>query len=654
MQQLHATKRHAGVLPKKILVVSTTLLLVMGSALLLSSSSISFQSTAGLSRRSTSGSTSNASESYPWDGDTQTTAPISEDFQPGSTPLEVSPLFAAAYRKQNGATSLGVPLTAAFPTGQGWIQFFASGALLLPTTQTKHALDPEDLQEHQDPLIAPIAAGTKDANTGIVRLALLPSLLMAGSQVPLIDGSSLTYADLRAATLTSSAGLAEPKTFSPSQINGQGIFIQEGTNNGQDAGRMVPLPIWSYIQQANVSPDGWETDFGPPLTAALTVPVTRNGIVHNLLIQAFWNDAVVLDQGASNQSANQSTSQPISKPVVSLLDTGVAYLRTFGPPPVVLATQQAAWAQTNTALLGAPGTGATVAHVGQDFPLTLPGNSAWNNGMLWYQAQWTTPRATYQGWAAASDLTFTSPGNVPGWASLDALSPDLAAYLAGTNGSVGVAIYDITRQRYYTSDDDGQFTTGSSVKVPIMLTLLDLTESEGREPDDGEMTLLTTMIENSNNDSAAALYYGEVGGADGVGSYMQRIGISGLDLDPDAFGWSTITPMTMVNLLTKLYDGTILTASDRQLALSLMEQIEPDQQIGVGDTSPPGATVAMKDGWVIGPDGLWTMNSSGIVSDGSETYIISVYTEDQNALPDGWSITEHVCGTVAALLTPSR
>ena len=106
------------------------------------------------------------------------------------------------------------------------------------------------------------------------------------------------------------------------------------------------------------------------------------------------------------------------------------------------------------------------------------------------------------------------------------------------------------------------------------------------------------------------------------------------------------------NLLTRLNDRTILTASDRQLALSLMEQIEPDQQIGVGDTALPGATVAMKDGWVVGPDGLWTMNSSGIVSDGSETYIISVYIEDQNALSDGWAISEHVCGNVASLLVP--
>ncbi len=107
----------------------------------------------------------------------------------------------------------------------------------------------------------------------------------------------------------------------------------------------------------------------------------------------------------------------------------------------------------------------------------------------------------------------------------------------------------------------------------------------------------------------------------------------------------------MVKLLTHLYDGSILTASDRQLALYLMEHIQSNQQAGVGDTAPSGATVAMKDGWVVGPDGLWDMNSSGIVTVGQETYIISVYTQDQYSLENGQAIVRYVCGSVASLLT---
>ena len=175
-------------------------------------------------------------------------------------------------------------------------------------------------------------------------------------------------------------------------------------------------------------------------------------------------------------------------------------------------------------------------------------------------------------------------------------------------------------------------------------------EHQGRQPDNGEMTLLTTMIENSNNESAEILYHEEIGDAPGVASYMDRLGISGLSPYSFSFGWSLITPLTMVNLLARLDRGTILRAQDRQLALYLMENIESDQQVGVGDTAPGRATVAMKDGWVVAPDGLWAMNSSGIVTLGHETYIISVYTRDQNSLGDEQAIVQHICGTVASLL----
>jgi hypothetical protein len=107
----------------------------------------------------------------------------------------------------------------------------------------------------------------------------------------------------------------------------------------------------------------------------------------------------------------------------------------------------------------------------------------------------------------------------------------------------------------------------------------------------------------------------------------------------------------MVHLLTLLYTGRILTAYDRQLALDLMEHIEADQQVGVGDTAPARATVAMKNGWVLGPDDLWDMNSSGIVTVGQQTYIIAVYTQDQSSLDDEQAIVQHLCGTVASLLT---
>jgi beta-lactamase class A len=305
----------------------------------------------------------------------------------------------------------------------------------------------------------------------------------------------------------------------------------------------------------------------------------------------------------------------------------------------------------DTALLDAPGTGHAVAHVGQHFPLTLLGDTRRIEGVAWYHVQWSVPKKSNNpsGWISATALTFNSPGNVPGIASFDVLSPDFSSYLTNLGPNVGVVAYDLTHQRSYTYNSSTQFIGASSVKVPIMLAFLDSIEQQRRELTDEELILLTTMIENSDNDSATALF-SAVGGAGGITTYMQKIGVNGLAADDGAWGYSTITPQAMVDLLTLLYNGKILNSNHRTLALNLMENVEADQRIGVGDTAPNNATVALKDGWVVSDDGLWAMNSSGIVTVGNETYIISVYTQAQETLEGGQDITHKVCRTVASLL----
>ncbi len=218
------------------------------------------------------------------------------------------------------------------------------------------------------------------------------------------------------------------------------------------------------------------------------------------------------------------------------------------------------------------------------------------------------------------------------------------------SGTMNTVVYDLTHNRYSTYNASSQFIAASSMKVPIMLTFFDMIEQQGRGPTHQELSLLTTMIENSNNDSASVLYYNEIGGAAGVTRYMQKIGVTGLSPNPNAWGYSLIFPFTMVQLLTRLYQGSILTAYDRDLALYLMEHVQVDQRVGVGDTAPRGATVALKDGWVVGTDGYWVMNSSGIVTLGGESYIIASYTRDASSFVAGQNIVRQICGTVATQL----
>jgi hypothetical protein len=252
---------------------------------------------------------------------------------------------------------------------------------------------------------------------------------------------------------------------------------------------------------------------------------------------------------------------------------------------------------------------------------------------------------------ALTTIASPAPGSSV-WSPVASLSSSLGRFLADHGDHVGAAIFDVTRKRFYPYNASHQFYMASSVKVPIMLTLLAHLEAARREPNDQEMSLLTTMIENSNNESAQALF-DEIGGAPALDKFMRSVGIADFSADADHWGYSTISPLAMVNLLTLLHAGKILTAGDRQMAINLMENIESDQQIGVGDTTPTGATVAMKDGWVQAPDYLWAMNSSGIVTWHHETYIISVYSQENSSLELGQQLAEHVCQAAAAALFAS-
>src|SRR5450755_167022 len=576
-----------------------------------------------------------------WGGDTMVTAPTAA-FAPPVAQIDVSALFKHYY--QQHAMSLGKTETDAFPINQGWIQFFVSGALLMPDATMPPPATGAQLhnQDNEDPLAELVANGTQDQASGIVALPPLLALLTLGSQVPIGGtGSSITYADLRAAAALDLMKSAPGKAQGLPAIENQSTFVKEGTRAGKDIGHFILQPFLSYIARPDVSPDGWLNDQGAPLTEALPFTLTRNGHRQHMLVQAFTRTALML---------NLDTLNATGSAVVQPLATGLDYLHTVGLPPIAVRAQQKVWAQDDAVLLDAAGTGQAIAHVGQYFPFTLLGDTSWENGTLWYHVQWSLSKSSRAGWIDAGATTFTSPANGPVQAEVDALSPQLAATLADSGSYVGMVLYDVTHQRYYTYNSTTQFIVASSIKVPIMLALFTMLEQQGREPDDNEMSLLTTMIENSNNDSASQLY-SEIGGAAGMASFMQAVGVSGLSPEDGSWGYSVITPQAMVDLLALLDRGKVLTSTDRATALQLMENIEPDQQVGVGDTAPAGSTVAMKDGWVPGPDGLWAMNTSGIVTAGNETYIISVYTQEQSSLADGQAIVRNVCSMVAGLLT---
>ncbi len=233
-------------------------------------------------------------------------------------------------------------------------------------------------------------------------------------------------------------------------------------------------------------------------------------------------------------------------------------------------------------------------------------------------------------------------------APLDALSPDLAAYVAAQHGDMAVVVYDLTRNRYYSANETTPFVLASSAKVYILAAYLDWVEGQGRAPKADEIDSLTAMIEHSDN-AAAQLLYDRIGQDAGLRRFLQKISITDYVSCPDGWGCAQLSSAAMAQMLALLDEGRVLNSADRHLALDLLSHVEADQRWGIGDTAPSGATVYMKDGWLNYPDpNVWTLNSSGIVSTKSETYVLVIYARNQPAFD--WSKIEYVSQMVAQLL----
>jgi beta-lactamase class A len=232
------------------------------------------------------------------------------------------------------------------------------------------------------------------------------------------------------------------------------------------------------------------------------------------------------------------------------------------------------------------------------------------------------------------------------------LDPALARYAAALGNEAGVSVHDLTHRQWYGSRSASPFITASSIKVAIMLAVLRKDEAHGRPPSSQECTLLRAMIEHSDNDAASTLYE-RVGGQAGMQRFANQIGLRGFapaDAATRGWGWSTITPRAMATLLTWVWRHRIVNDADRALALRLMSHVESDQRWGVGTTAPPEAFVAMKNGWVPGPDGLWAVNSSGIVSTSRATYVVATYTAHDSSFSAGQEVVIHVSRAVANVL----
>jgi len=239
--------------------------------------------------------------------------------------------------------------------------------------------------------------------------------------------------------------------------------------------------------------------------------------------------------------------------------------------------------------------------------------------------------------AAATAATTSSPAPRPAASHHDPLGSAAASYVSSRDGVVLAAVYDLRTGQTWQFGQGQPQDEASVVKLDVLETLLAERGRGGTELSAGDRTLAEQMIEDSDNDAATSLW-DEVGGAGGIRSFNTSAGLA--DTVPSScvncpgfpwpgWGLTTTIPGDQLTLLRTLVEpNSLLTNPERSYALSLMENVTPDQRWGVSGGVPAQATVALKNGWLPlnSANNNWQINSVGWISGSGRDYLIAVLT----------------------------
>jgi hypothetical protein len=210
-----------------------------------------------------------------------------------------------------------------------------------------------------------------------------------------------------------------------------------------------------------------------------------------------------------------------------------------------------------------------------------------------------------------------------------------AAYVADRYGTVLAAVYDVKTGQTWQLGTGSAQDEASVVKLDVLETLL--AQQDGGPLTSQDQALAQSMIEDSDNNAATSLWY-DAGGAEGIGAYNGKAGLTGTTPSQcvtcagfpwPGWGLTTTVPQDQLTLLKQLVvpgPRPLLSAAQRSYALSLMENVTADQAWGVSGGVPAGVTVALKNGWLPLNDANtdWQVNSVGWISGDGRDYLAAV------------------------------
>jgi len=228
----------------------------------------------------------------------------------------------------------------------------------------------------------------------------------------------------------------------------------------------------------------------------------------------------------------------------------------------------------------------------------------------------------------------------------------LRSAVAQADGAVSVAVTDLgTGQSLSYGGDGHAFATASIVKVDILATLLLQAQDQGTTLTETQQSLATTMIENSDNDSATALW-NDIGQESGLNAANQKFGLTSTSGGTEGnWGLTTTTAADQLRLLRQVFTSdSLLSSTSRQYIQGLLGQVESDQRWGVS-AAASGSDFAVKNGWLPrSATGLWVINSIGEVERDGHQLLIAVVSDGNISESGGISLVQSVAQAAAGSL----
>ncbi len=265
----------------------------------------------------------------------------------------------------------------------------------------------------------------------------------------------------------------------------------------------------------------------------------------------------------------------------------------------------------------------------------------------------TKPRARPDARSSQQDLT-KSVRHEPAKSTQQDLAAALAPLIRQHGGHMAVAVADLTTGAQAAYAGTEEFVTASIVKVDILATLLYQLQKAGQTLTAEEQELATTMIENSDNDSATDLY-DQVDGAEGIDDANHVFGLNQTTVGTAGYwGLTTTTVDDQIRLLRLVFTRpSILSPASADYIQDLMSQVEADQQWGVPVAADPGTQFMVKNGWLPNPT-LWEINSIGEIVHDHQRMLVAVLSDDNASENSGIAVVEAAARAAAESMATGR